>query len=220
MGSQAWLSQWITSFFAHHSVSQLECLAHYWYPAVPKCFAPRKAQESPFPEPAVSLSFVSQNRGVAGNKGVISKGMLGCFWCTKVGLLWVHRGPMLTLQGNLHLPLALPLWIWCPWSLQRFANFLSPLGLRTVCWTVGKHRPSLWSLPYLLSLTACSHRWLQSLFIQIQSPWAGICSFEAHSSHFTSPILPSEGEVSPLSTFNSVVFPAPLWPSKAVIWPS
>lgn len=98
---------------------------------------------------------------------MISKGLLGCFRWTKVSLLWVHQGPRLALQGNLHLPLALPLWIWCPWSLQRFANFLSPLGLRTAHWTVGRHRPSLWSLPCLLSLTACSHRWLQSLFIQM-----------------------------------------------------
>lgn len=28
-GFQAWLSQWITSFFAHHSVSQLEYLEHH-----------------------------------------------------------------------------------------------------------------------------------------------------------------------------------------------
>lgn len=260
-GSQAWLFQWITSVSAHHWVSLLECLECYWYPAVPKCFAPRTAQGCPFSTPSVFPSFTSREGDLAGIEGAVSKSIyqglpsparghllisLGSVKPTSCLLTWLMVKTSFGFQKrqpggafelprgafaetwcipgecsqDIHLPLALPLWTWCPWFLQRFSSFLSLLRHRTVHWTAGRRQPSLESLPYLLFQRVCSCRWLQSLFIGINVVRWNELVFTAFELSPVLAILPSEGKVSPLSTFNSVVFPASLWPSKAVIWPS
>lgn len=229
-GSQAWLSQWITSFFAHRWVSQLECPEHYWCPAAPKWFAPRKAQKvrsqhqlpfcplgaapkgasqclapaSPLRIPPALFKATSWVVLVAPSPQICLAGALHQLQFSgetasplsfalpsKPSLKWGVCLPLPgsdALQGNTPLPLALPLWTWCPWSLQKFAGFLSPSGLRTVHWTVGKCRSSLWSLPCLLFQRACSHRWLQSLFIQISTRGGKGLVFRGPKS--SPPILP------------------------------
>ncbi len=119
------------------------------------------------------------------------------------------------------------------WWQQRSSGVPLQWAHQRWCWTGGIYQPAVSSRPLLLSLPQESHRWLPCLCVKhrivsvaaVQNqfwkdPVRGKSVPKFQISIYASHVWPSVGGKMPHRMFMRVDFPAPLWPSRAVIWPS